>query len=51
MLCIYKFAVIIIGTAKTTKTVRFNSNVEGHSNGKLLIAYIKCMLPCFYAAT
>ena len=47
----YEFAVIIIGTAKNTKTVRFNINVtEGYSNGKLFIANIQCMLPCFYAA-
>ena len=41
----HAFAVIFIGPAKTTKTVRFKSNVGERSNGKLLIAFIQCMLP------
>ena len=41
----HAFAVIFIGLAKNTKTVRFKSNIEERSNGKLLIAFIQCMLP------
>ena len=41
----HAFAVIFIGPAKTTKTVRFKSNVGERSNGKLLIAFIQYMLP------
>ena len=41
----HAFAVIFIGPAKTTKTVRFKSNIGERSNGKLLIAFIQYMLP------
>ena len=47
----HAFAVIFIGPAKTAKTVRFKSNIGECSNGKLLIAFIQCMLPFYNAAT
>ena len=36
----HAFAVIFIGPAKTTKTVKFKSDIGKRSNGKLLIAFI-----------